>query len=173
MAESILSEPTACEEFEADLVLLHYNDLAGDERMKLQTHLSDCAACAKYLNGLSKLLLMTQANDDPPERFWQDYSRELRHKLEATDQPPGWWAGIANFLQPRLMPSLAGVAILVLTIGFTIGNGLWSNRKEITIDEALIKALPVAENLEMLRNMDILDNIELLEFMNAQSNSAV
>ena len=172
MENSSSLEAQACEEFEADLVLLHYNDLAGAELVKLQNHLPSCTSCATYLNSLGKLLPLTQANDDPAEIFWQAYSREMRHKLDAIDRPSGWWARFGGFFQPRLVPSLAAAAMVVLALSFTIGNGLWNRRDEVKKDTLLIDALPVAENLDLFRNMELLDNIEMLEFMSAQENTA-
>ena len=77
---------TACNEFEQDLVLYHYGELSGDSRDQLASHLRACPACASYLKELAALLPLTVNTDEPGQEFWQNYSREMRHKV--ADGPP-------------------------------------------------------------------------------------
>lgn len=75
-----------CKTLEEDLVLFHYGDLTGTERDALQSHLIGCTCCAAYLRELGNLLPLTVKADEPAQTFWDDYSRELRHKLDATTE---------------------------------------------------------------------------------------
>lgn len=162
----------ACRSFEEDLVLLHYGDLGGSERKAVETHVNGCAGCTAYLKELGKLLPLTIKADEPTQAFWDDYSRELRRKLDDAAEKRPWWHGLGDFFQPRLLSAFAGAAIVVIALAFTLGKGIWPTSDLTQDDEALIEALPVAENLEFFKTMDVLDNLDLLESMTGQANAA-
>jgi len=162
---------TACEIYEADLVLLHYGDLAGIERDRLSTHIASCAGCAAYLMEIATLLPLTAKTDEPPQAFWMDYNRELRHKIDDALDNKSWWHNLASIFKPRYLPALATAVVVVLALTFTLGKGIWTGKNQIQDDE-IAEALPVAENLEFFSAMDILDDLELLEFIGNQGNNA-
>ena len=89
--------PNPCKELEEDLVLLHYSDLAGAERHALQDHLVSCAGCTGYLKELATLLPLTVKADEPSQTFWHDYSRELRHKIDAVSEKQSWRQRLSGF----------------------------------------------------------------------------
>jgi len=161
----------ACEAYEADLVLLHYGDLSGAERQKLESHLASCAGCASYLKELATLLPLTVKSDEPPQEFWQNYSRELRGKLDDVAAKKAWWQNFPTIFRPGYVPAFATAAIVVLALTFTLGKAVW-NGKSNPQDDEMAEALPVAENLDFFSAMDILDDLELLEFIGSQSNNA-
>jgi hypothetical protein len=162
---------SACEAYEEDLVLLHYGDLRSAERQKLDGHLASCAGCAGYLKELATLLPLTVKRDEPPPEFWQNYSRELRGKLDDVAAKPAWWRNLATIFRPSFIPAFATVAAVVLALTFTLGKAVW-NGKSNPQDDEMAEALPVAENLDFFSAMDILDDLELLEFIGSQSNNA-
>jgi len=162
---------SACETYEEDLVLLHYGELSGAERQKLDSHLASCAGCASYLKELATLLPLTVKSDEPPQEFWQNYNRELRHKLDDVTAGKTWWRSLAAILQPRYLPAFASAAVVVIALTFTLGKAVW-NGKSNPQDDEMAEALPVAENLDFFSAMDILDDLELLEFIGSQSNNA-
>ena len=167
------SNPLAsCKTLEEDLVLFHYGDLAGAERDALQSHLSGCAGCAAYLRQLGQLLPLTVKADEPEQTFWLDYSRELRHKLDAAADKKPWWQSLAVIFQPRLLSAAAGAAVVAIALAFTLGRGVWPTKEIPHDDEAMMEALPVAENLEFFNSMDVLDDLDLLEFMGSQGGAA-
>jgi len=159
---------TPCKAFEEDLVLFHYGDLHGSERDALQSHVSACAACADYLKELGQLLPLTVKADEPGQTFWDDYSRELRHKLDAAAEKRTWWQNIAIIFQPRVLSAVAGAAVVVVALAVTLGRGLWPTTDVPRDDAAMMEALPVAENLEFFKAMDVLDDLDLLESMGSQ-----
>ena len=161
------AQNNACAAYEEDLVLHHYGDLSGAERQKLESHLVSCAGCAGYLKELATLLPLTVKSDEPPQEFWQDYSRELRGKLDNIAAQKNSWRNLATCFRPRYVAAFATAALVVLALTFTLGRGVWYGTKDFQEDE-LAEALPVAENLDFYRSMDILDNLELLDFMNNQ-----
>ena len=171
MAQSIESAATACADLEADLVLFHYGDLDAGARERLQSHIANCAGCSDYLKELTVLMPLTVKTDMPPQEFWMDYSRELRHKIDAVVDSKTWWQSIAAIFQPRYLSALAAAAVVVLALTFTLGGGLWNGKNDLPDDE-LSEALPVAENLEFFRAMDVLDNLDLLEAMDNSANDA-
>jgi hypothetical protein len=171
MADRTQPLAVACENFEQDLVLLHYGDLTGAERDTVQGHVKTCAACAAYLGQLDKLLPLTIKADEPEPSFWDDYSRELRRKLDAASGKPPWWRSLAVLFQPRLLPAFAAAVVVAIALAFTFGRGVRPLPEIPQVDRAMIEALPVAENLEFFRNMDVLDNLDLLESMSAPGNA--
>jgi hypothetical protein len=160
--------PTPCKKFEEDLVLFHYGDLRGPERDALQSHVNGCAGCTGFLKELGKLLPQMVKADEPGQTFWNDYSRELRHKLDAAAENRPWWENVAIIFQPRVLSAAAGAAVVVVALAFTLGRGLWPIKDVPHDDAAIIEALPVAENLEFFRAMDVLDDLDLLESMGSQ-----
>jgi len=162
---------SACEAYEEDLVLLHYGDLSGAERQKLDGHLASCAGCAGYLKQLATLLPLTVKSDEPPQEFWQNYSRELRGKLDDVAATKAWWWNLAAIFRPGYVPAFATAAVVVLALTFTLGKAVWNGKSDPQDDE-MAEALPVAENLDFFSAMDILDDLDLLEFIGSQGNNA-
>lgn len=161
----------ACEAYEEDLVLLHYGDLGGTERQKLESHLGSCAGCAGYLKELATLLPLTVKSDEPPQEFWQNYSRELRGRLDDLAAKKAWWRNLATTFRPSYVSALAAAAIVVLALTFTLGKNFW-NAKNNPQEDEMAEVLPVAEHLDFFTAMDILDDLELLELIGNQSNNA-
>lgn len=161
-------KPMACAELEADLVLLHYGDGDGAERARLESHAAACAGCAAYLKELAALMPLAVKTDEPPQEFWMNYNRELRHKIDDAREQRSWRQRITAYLQPGYLTAFAGAAVVVLALTFTLGLGPKNGVREDEISDLL----PVAENLEFFRAMDVLDDIELLEFMSNQSSNA-
>jgi anti-sigma factor RsiW len=161
---------TACNEFEQDLVLYHYGELTGDSRDQLASHLRACPACASYLKELAALLPLTVNTDEPGQEFWQNYSREMRHKLADVQEKKSWLQALQAVLRPWTLPALAGTAVIALAITLNISNKTTTDVP--SADPALMEVLPMAENLELFNNMDVLENIEVLEVMEGSANEA-
>ncbi len=171
MAAKESAESAACAQFEQDLVLLHYGELGGAEQKQVETHVEGCTACAEHLQELANLLPKTVLTDEPPREFWQDYNRELRHKIADLVEGESWWRRV--FSKSWAIPALATSAVVALALTFTFGNGFWQKRDTPPpVDEVILEVLPMAENLDFFRNLEVLDALELLELMGEQSNSA-
>src|SRR5262245_53674327 len=158
------TNPSACTHLEADLVLLHYGDLADAERHLLETHVKNCAGCAAYVKELASLLPLTVRSDDPPQEFWVNYNRELQQKIDAAAEKRSWWLSLGTIFQPRYVPAFAAAAVVALALAFTLSRGIWP-AKNTAADDELAEALPVAENLEFFSTLDVLDDLDLLEFI--------
>jgi anti-sigma-K factor RskA len=173
MTREKTNKSAACARLETELVLFHYGELSGAERRQVEAHTKDCTACTEFLMELASLLPKTVLADDPPPEFWNDYRRELRHKLADVGERGSWWQRLFSVFRPWAMPALATAAVVVLALTFTLGKGFWkSPDARPPIDAALLEALPVAENLDFYNNLEILDAMELLEFMGEPGNGA-
>jgi hypothetical protein len=173
MAAGTTKKDAECARLETDLVLFHYGELSGAERLKVESHSRDCAACTEFLMELASLLPKTILPDEPPPEFWHEYSRELRRKLADAGERPSWRQRLLSGFRPWAMPALATAAVVVLALTFTLGKGLWENRDpRPPIDAALLEALPVAENLDFYNDLEILDAMELLELMGEPGDGA-
>src|ERR1700693_1693658 len=95
-----------CRNLEEDLVLYYYGELAESDRRKCEAHLKDCEYCRASLAEMSKLLPISAAHDEPPPGFWNDYSREMRQKLDSEAERKPWWRRIAGLFAPLPMPAL-------------------------------------------------------------------
>ena len=94
------------------------------------------------------------------------------HKLDDMAERPTWRQRLAAYFQPRAVPVLATAAIVALAVTFTVGRGLWPTADPASDKAPLLEVLPVAENLEFFRAMDVLDELDLLEVMGNQGNAA-
>ena len=159
-----------CRDLEEDLVLYYYDELSESDRRSCETHLKDCEYCRASLAAMSKLLPIITAHDEPPPAFWNDYSRELRQKLDLAAERKSWWRRIANLFAPIPIPALATGAVLLLALTLTLGKGLWQSSTSAPDDESFMEVLPIAEQLDFFSDMELLDNLDLLETLGGQGN---
>jgi len=99
------------EQFADDLALYAMNALQGDERLALEKHLSECAACRReleQLRGDTALLAFTTAGPRPPQRSKQRLMdaiakepRGNQAKEEAHVSP--WWSAMRWVLAAALI----------------------------------------------------------------------
>jgi len=173
MTRDARTKSPACERLEEDLVLFHYGELSGAERRQVEAHIRDCAACTRSLTELANLLPKTVLGDEPPQEFWNDYSRELRHKLADLGERGAWRRKLLSIFQPWAMPALATSAVVALALTITLGKGLWQNRDAPPpFEETFLEVLPMAENLDFFKNLEVLDAMEILELMGEPGNGA-
>jgi hypothetical protein len=172
MSEPMKIHLAACVEQEPNLVLLHYGDLAGEERENLQNHINECAGCNNLLQDLRRLLPLTRKADEPPATFWTDYDRELRRKLDDVTADSTWRQRLAAYWQWRPAPIFATAAVVAVALALTLGRGLWPNDASMRAQTSLLEVLPLAENLEFFQAMDVIDDLDLLEAMGNQGSAA-
>jgi predicted anti-sigma-YlaC factor YlaD len=163
---------TTCEHLEQDLVLYYYGELAAPDRGKITAHVQTCAACSLYLKQLEDLLPSTRQLDEPPQAFWDDYSRELRLKIAQIRDKQPWSQTLASLFRSWAIPAFAGVAVVILAITLTLEKGFWSSRSSPPDDEAIMEVLPLTENLEFFKTMEVLDALDVLEEMGSSAAGA-
>lgn len=153
----------SCKEFETDLVLYHYGEYGLAERSRIEKHLDGCRACQRFLSDLNRLLPITVKPDEPSEVFWEIYSREMRAKLATAEQRNPWWIALVSFLRPWPVPALATALVLILALTLTWGKKVWRAPDLPPEEEGMMEILPMAENLEFFRAMELLDSLDFLE----------
>jgi len=99
------------EQFAEDLALLALGSLGGDERLALEKHLRECAACRRELESLRgdmALLSLSTGGPKPParsrERLMAAIAREPRGSAAPAKR---WW---------MLAPSLAVAALMLVIV---------------------------------------------------------
>ncbi|HET8563064.1 MAG TPA: zf-HC2 domain-containing protein [Candidatus Binatia bacterium] len=169
MVQRVNSFVVACKDFEQDLVLYYYGELSGADRSKIEAHSESCERCRLYLKELASILPRTVEPDEPPQTFWDNYSREMRHKLAAIQERKSWWETVASLFRPWQVSALAATMVVVLALTLTFGNRIW--RTEPPPDEeTLVEVLPMVRNLEFFTTMEVLDAMDFLEYWGGQAN---
>ena len=163
MAQNKNSQIPACGNMEQDLVLYYYSELDDPQRTQVKIHIEHCAGCRLYLDEMAFILPLTEKIDEPPQIFWDNYTREVRQKLATVRDRQPWWRGLATFFQPWAVPAFATAAVVALALTLTLGKGFWRTQEGPPDDEAFMEVLPVAENLEFFQNMEVLDAMDFLE----------
>jgi hypothetical protein len=162
----------ACKALEQDLVLLYYGELSGAEQSKVESHIQSCQPCALYLKELGSLLPLTAEAEAPVADFWADYSREMRRKLDQLDERKSWWRALLDTFQSWTLPALATTAVIALALTLTFGRAVWQGREEPVDQQGFVEVLPIAENLEFFRTMDVLDALDFLEYLGNNTSGA-
>ena len=173
MAQNNDSIRRACKEFEQDLVLYYYGERGREESKELENHLEGCGSCRQFLADLRRLLPLTVKPDDPPQPFWENYSKEMQERLAAIAQRGRWWRDLASLFRPWPVPALATALVLILALTLTFGKRIWRSQDLPPDEEAVLEILPMAENLDFFKAMDLLDSMDLLEDTGGPGNGSV
>jgi hypothetical protein len=163
MTDRYDSPHSVCREFEQDLVLYYYGECGEAERNKVETHLRGCPSCGRFLEELRSLLSVTIKADEPPQAFWEGYSREIRRKLAAATQKVEWWKALVPIFRPWPVPALATTLILALALTLSFTKGPWRSHQSTPQEEELLEVARAGENLEFFKSLDFLDSMDLLE----------
>ena len=153
----------ACKKFEQDLVLYYYGESGEDERKKVKKHLEGCNSCQQFLTDLGRLLPLTIKPDEPPQLFWESYSKEMQRRLASAQQRGRWWSELASLFRPWPVPALATALVLILALTLTFGKRVWRAQDLPPEEEGVMEILPMAENFEFFKAMELLDSLDLLE----------
>jgi predicted anti-sigma-YlaC factor YlaD len=165
MASGENAMSTACQNMEQDLVLYYYRELESADEKAVQLHLENCSACRGYLQNMTALLPLTVLTEEPTEAFWDSYNREMRQKLAQVKEKKTWWHSLISLFQPWPVPAIAVVTVAALALTITLGKGFRSASEIPSNDQDLIEVLPLAENLDFFKNMEVLDSMDFLEQM--------
>jgi hypothetical protein len=172
MVRQPVSNTNACESREQDLVLYYYGELSESERATVESHIGNCVGCRRYLDQIGSILPLTVQADQPEQPFWNQYSRELRNKLDQKEHRR-WWELIKEQLHGWAVPAVAATAIGVMALTFALGKGYFRPRDLPPEDQSMMEVLPVAENLDFFANMEILDAMDMLESLGGPGNGSV
>jgi anti-sigma factor RsiW len=166
------SPAIACKPFEEDLVLYYYGELDSPGRTAVESHVEGCEPCRSYLKEMRLILPLTVKPDEPPQAFWEEYSREMRRKLAQAGDRNRWWRSLTSFSQAWAIPLVATAVVAVLAVTLTLEKGFWGSKEVPQDDEAFMEIMPAAENLEFFKTMDVLDAMDLLEDMGSPAKGS-
>ena len=172
MAERNHFASQTCKEFEQDLILYYYEVLGEGELNRTESHLQACGSCRQTLESLRSLLPLTVKEDHPPQSFWDDYSRELRGKLDQVEAKVSWWDRIVSLIRPWPVPVAATAIVILLALTLTLNRTLRRPEQAPPVDEEIFEILRNADDVEFYKNLDLLDSMDMLEAPGAFSNGS-
>jgi hypothetical protein len=121
---------------------------------------------------MAAISALTVKTDEPSQVFWDNYGREMRHKLAEAQEKQSWWRALASSWRPWTLPAFGAAAVVILALTLTLGKDLWRAQDEPPADPSLMEALPMAENLEFFRTMEVLDAMDFLEYLSRAPNGS-
>lgn len=155
-------ERKACKEFEEDLVLYYYGEWEGEERDRVENHLRICKRCEGFLQELSQILAQSPESDEPPQAFWEQYSREMHEKLAVLEEEIPWWKRLFALHSPWMYGAVATAFGLILSLVLAFGGGKWLQKH--SSEEPIPQEIQaVSGELEFLESMDLIEVLDLLE----------
>ena len=163
-----------CNHFEEHLVLYYYGECQWAERDRVEKHLKGCPACRSFLQELSAVLPLSHDTDEPPEAFWEQYSREMHQKLAALEQKRPLWKSLFPHFTPWTYGAVATAFGLILSLILAFGGGKWLQRHS-SEDSPPQEIRAVSGDLEFLESMELIEVLDLLEAVepkNHEQNSA-
>ncbi len=172
MAERNPFASQTCKEYEQDLILYYYGELGEGELHRTEAHLKGCDSCCQTLEALRSLLPRTVKEDHPPQSFWDDYSRELRGKLDQVEAKVSWWDRIVSLIRPWPVPVAATAIVILLALTLTLNRTLRRPEQAPPVNEDIFEILRIADDAEFYKNLDLLDSMDMLEVPGAFSNGS-
>jgi hypothetical protein len=155
-------ETGACKYLNEDLVLYYYGEWEGAERERVEKHLKDCQRCESFLQELSRILPHSHEPDEPPEPFWDQYSREMHEKLVALEEQIPWRKSLLAHFTPWTYGAVATAFGLILSLVLAFGGGKWLQRH--SSEDILPKEIQaVSGDLDFLESMELIEVLDLLE----------
>jgi predicted anti-sigma-YlaC factor YlaD len=154
--------PTACKDFEEDLVLFYYGDDSAADHRRVEAHLKECAPCRSFVEDLRKLLpQMAKPNELPPS-FWDHYYDEMVEKLAVQQAQDSWWKNMFVPMRTWMLPAFGTAAMAALAIGLVISKGDWHPFSEprVKIPQEI---LADTNQLEFFRSLDMIESLSSLE----------
>jgi len=170
MAERNHFASQTCKEYEQDLILYYYGVLGEGELHRMEAHLRACDPYRRILEDLRSLLPLTVKEDPPPQSFWDDYSRELRGKLDQVEARVSWWDRIVSLIRSWPVPVAATAIVLLLALTLTLNRTLRRPEQVPPVNEEIIEIYRMADDVEFYKNLDLLDSMDMLEGPEAFSN---
>jgi hypothetical protein len=172
MAERNHFEFQTCKEYEQDLILYYYGELGEGELDRVEVHLKGCDSCRRTLEALGSLLPRTVKEDHPPQSFWDDYSRELRGKLDQVEAKVSWWDRMVSLIRPWPVPVAATAIVILLALTVTLNRNLRRPEQAPPVNEEIFEIFRMADDVDFYKNLDLLDSMDMLEVPGAFSNGS-
>jgi predicted anti-sigma-YlaC factor YlaD len=155
--------PTACRDFEEDLVLHYYGDDSEAERSRVEAHLQKCAACHAFLKDLRNLLPRMAKPNELPQSFWDNYYRETLEKLAAVEERKFRWRNLFAPMRAWMLPAFGTAAVAVLAVALVLAKGHWNFSLKQPGESIPQEILVDTNQLEFFKSMDMLESLSKLE----------
>ena len=166
MSKDRLALENACGEFEADLVLYYYGEGLESERQRVESHVETCQRCGRFLADLRGLLPQMSKSAELPRAFWDDYYREMIHKLDQERERKPWWRSLIASFGGWTVPAFGTAAVAVLAVVLVFGKGDWSSTSNPEPQESIPQELlSDTGRLEFFNSLDLLESLAALENM--------
>jgi Putative zinc-finger len=155
--------PTACTDFEEDLVLHYYGDGSESERNRVEAHLEKCAPCRAFLEDLRRLLPQMAKPNELPQSFWDNYYRETLAKLAAAEERKFRWRNLFVPMRAWMLPAFGTAAVAVLAVALVFTKGHWDFSLKQPRESIPQEILVDTNQLEFFKSMDMLEALSKLE----------
>ncbi len=172
MAERNHFGSQSCKEYEQDLILYYYGELGEGELNRTEAHLKGCDSCRQTLEALGSLLPRTVKEDHPSQSFWDDYSRELRGKLDQVEAKVSWWERIVSLIRPWPVSAAATAIVILFVLTLNLNRTPRRPEQAPPVNEEIFKIFRMADDVEFYKNLDLLDSMDMLEVPGTFSNGS-
>jgi len=165
----------ACREFEADLVLYYYGDCPEAERDHVESHVSACGRCGRFLDDLRKLLPQMTRTTEFPQAFWDRYYNEMLEKLAIRRERTSWWRSLFAPVRTWAVPAFGTAVVVVLGLTLAFSNGRWSFLRQANQEAIPQEILADSTQLDFFKSLDLIEflrELEALEGVKAEPRSA-
>ena len=174
MSERRIILENACAEFEADLVLYYYGEGQEAERRRVESHLETCQCCVRFMDDLNGLLPRMSKTTELPQNFWDNYYREVVHKLNQEREGISWWRSLIPSFGGWTIPAFGTAVVVVLAVALVFGKGDWSVRSNAIQQENIPQEiLSDSGRLEFFDSLDMLESLPALENMDGSRRESV
>ncbi|MGH7824405.1 MAG: anti-sigma factor family protein [Candidatus Binatia bacterium] len=158
---------TACRDYEEDLVLYFYGEGSVAERNRVETHLAGCSRCRCFSDDLHRLLPQMTQPKELPQGFWDNYHREVMHKLAEQEERGSWWRNLFVPMRLWAVPAFGAAAVLVFGLTLTLDGIGWnplSEPKQMAIPQEILSD---PNRVEFFKSMELVESLRVLEAMDS------
>lgn len=161
----------ACKEFEEDLVLHYYGELSLAERERVEGHVLTCSLCRAFADDLGRLLPQMAKSDELPERFWDNYYREMIAKLTAQRERTHWWQELFAPIRLWAVPAFGAATVVVFALTLTLGKVGWNPLSESRQGPIPQEILSDEDKVEFFKSMELVESLSVLEALDVPVES--
>jgi hypothetical protein len=154
---------TMCKQFEEDLVLYYYGEIANNEKHKLEQHIGSCIGCGRFVEDLHRLLPHIALPEELPQSFWDDYYRETVSKLTHQREQKFYWRNLFAPMRMWMIPALGTAVIAALAFGVVLSKGNLPSLYNQPQERIPREIVTDTEQLEFFRSLDMLEALSGLE----------
>jgi hypothetical protein len=149
-----------CKKYEEKIILYLYGELSDKEKADLQSHIQECAACARDLEYTKKVFkALDDSKGEAPQANWEKSWKEISSTTQVQPREK------KSFLLTQRWVYAGAALLVVFVLGALLGRFLFFPVKESPFRAG---AAPAAMNPALIEYMDELKPI-LIEYANYTS----